>query len=73
MSQRSFVFTENCLAIVLSERSHTVSEKVEHTEMAFLYFMDVREGNCSKKNFIFTRRKTDEEELLLMIAHVTYS
>ena len=61
MSQLSFVFTENCLAIVFSERkSQTLSTKHEHTEMACL--------KLQRKNFIFTRRKIDEEELLLMIA-----
>ena len=57
MSQRSFVFTENCLAIVLSEpKSHTISKKLEHTEMDMFIFMNVREGNFSEKTYFHTEK-----------------
>ena len=70
MSQRSFVLQKIVWQLFSATcKSYTVSKKLEHTDMAFLLSSDGCQGRkLQGKNFIFTRRKIDEEELLLMIA-----
>ena len=48
-------------------------KKLEHTKMACLLSWISWKKTSAKKNFIFTRKRIDGEELLLMIAEVTYS
>ena len=62
MSQRSFAFTENCLAIVLSEPvSFTLSVKNLSIQKRHVYYHGCQGRKRQRKNFIFTRRKIDEE------------
>ena len=63
MLQRSFAFTENCLAIVL-----TLSVKSLNIQKWHVYYHECQGRKLQRKNFIFTWRKTNENELLSMIA-----
>ena len=64
MSQRSFVFTENCLATVLSEPYVSHCQSNLNIQKWHVYYHGCQGKKLQRKeNFIFSRRKIDKQEV----------
>ena len=74
MSQRSFCIYKKLFRNSSQRTVLTLSVKNLNIQKWHVYYNGCQGRNTSgKSNFIFTRKKIDEEQLLLMIAQVTYS
>ena len=60
---------------IVSQRTVSLTPQVKNLNIQKWhgYYHGCQGRKLQRKNFIFTRRKIDEEELLPMIAQVTYS